>query len=116
MLDKIKDFVIFLPIAGTKVNVNTAPAEVLAAIIDTLSLSEAASLVANRNTAAFLNVGDFTNRLPGKPISTSGIDVSTNFFLVNGKVRMSRAGLEVQALVERNASGKMPTIIQIREY
>ena len=111
MLEKIKDFVIFLPVAGTKVNVNTAPAEVLSAIIDTLSLSDAASLIANRNTASFLNLGDFTNRLPGRSVSLSGIDVSTNYFLVNGKVRMSRAGLEVQALVDHNGQ-----IIEIREY
>ena len=114
-LEKIKDFVIFLPRA-TPVNVNTAPAEVLAAEIGTLSLLDAASLVANRDTASFRDVADFTNRLPGRSISSSGINVSvaTSYFLVDGKVRMSRAGLEVRALIERG--GASTKVIQIREY
>lgn len=114
-LDKLKNFVIFLPIA-TPVNVNTAPAEVLAARIDTLKLPDATSLVANRNTASFRDLADFAQRLPGRFISTSAgeASVTTNYFLVDGKVRMSRAGLEVQALVERN--GPNTKIIWIREY
>ena len=38
----------------------------------------------------------------------------TNYFLVNGKVRMSRAELEMQALIERN--GMTTKLIWIREY
>ena len=114
-LEKLKDFIIFLPRA-TPVNLNTAPAEVLAARIEALTLSDAAVLVANRSTASFLDLADFTNRLPGKSFSLSASDasVTTSYFLVNGKVRMSRAVLEVQALIER--SGSNSKIIQIREY
>ncbi len=117
ILEQIKGFVIFLP-NQTPVNVNTAPAEVLAATIG-FSLSEAAALVASRDTASFRNFGDFTNRLPGRAISFSSTDVSvtTNYFLVNGKVRMSRASLEVQALIDRTSgSTGFPEIIQISEY
>jgi len=115
MLDKLKDFVIFLPRATT-VNVNTAPAEVLAARINEFTLSDAALLVANRNTANFRDLADFNHRLPRKHLSLSAIDasVSTNFFLVNGKVRMNRAELEMQALLERN--GINTKLIRIREY
>jgi len=115
MLDKLKDFVIFLPRA-TPVNVNTAPAEVLAARIDKLSLAGATSLVANRNTASFRDLADFVQRSQGKPFTASASDasVTTNYFLVDGKVRMSRAGLNMQALIERN--GVNTKIIWIREY
>ena len=115
MLDKLKNFVIFLPRA-TPVNVNTAPAEVLAARIGTLTLSDAAALVAIRNTASFRDLADFAQRLPGKPFAAAANDasVATNYFLVDGKVRMSRAGLEVQALIERD--GAKTKIIWIREY
>jgi general secretion pathway protein K len=115
MLDKLKDFVIFLPRA-TPVNVNTAPAEVLAAMIDTLSPADADTLVTSRNTASFRNLADFTSRLPDKPLSASSgkASVTTNFFLVNGKVSMTRAGLEIQALLER--SGTFTKLIWIREY
>lgn len=115
-IDKLKDFVIFLP-GGvvTRVNVNTAPVEVLAARIDTLSLSDAAALVANRKTASFRDQADFTQRLQGTPVGDAAnkISFATNYFLVNGKVRMSRAGLEVQALIERR--GAITKLIWVQE-
>lgn len=115
MLGKLKNFVIFLPRA-TPVNVNTAPAEVLAARIGTLTLSDATSLVAKRNTASFRDLADFAQRLPGKPFAASANEasVATHYFLVDGKVRMNRAGLDVQALIERN--GVNTKIIWIREH
>jgi general secretion pathway protein K len=116
ILDKLKNFVIFLPRA-TPVNVNTAPAEVLAARIKGLSLSDAALLVENRNNiASFNDLAGFAQQLPDKSIlaSSNEVAVSTNYFLVNGKVRMSRAGLEVQALIERNVTDTK--LIWIREH
>ncbi|MCR4298492.1 MAG: type II secretion system minor pseudopilin GspK [Gallionella sp.] len=115
MLDKLKNFVIFLPRA-TPVNVNTAPVEVLAARIDALSLDDAAALVAQRKVASFRDLADFTQRLPGKSFAAppNEASVETHYFLVDGKVRMNRAGLDVQALVERN--GSHTRVIWIREY
>ncbi len=113
-IEKIRDFVILLP-RITPVNVNTAPAEVLAARIDTLSLTDANALVASRKKTSFRDIADLSQRLPGKPfvVSANDLAVATSFFLVNGKVRMSRAGLEVQALVERN--GATTRLVWIRE-
>ena len=101
MLTKIMDFVIFLP-RVSPVNVNTASAEVLSARI-ALKLSDAAALVESRRTASFRDLADFSNRLQGKPFSATGdkVSVTTNYFLVNGKVRISRAMLGMQALIER---------------
>ena len=115
MLGQLKDFVIFLPHA-TPVNVNTASAEVLSARIDGLALASATTLVARRNTASFNDIADFTSRLPRNtlPALPSTVSVMTNYFLVNGKVRMSRAELEMQALIERN--GMTTKLIWIREY
>jgi general secretion pathway protein K len=119
-IEKLREFVIFLPTtAQTVVNVNTAPAEVLAARIDTLSLADANVLVGMRKTASFRDAADFTNRLQGKSLGTAQgkIGFSTNFFLVNGNVRMNRAGLEVQALMRRenNPANPRTTLIWIRE-
>jgi general secretion pathway protein K len=115
MLAKVKNLVIFLPRA-TPINVNTAPAEVLAARIDGLTLADATALVASRNTASFRHIADFTERLPGDSLSVSNLEASvmTNYFLVNGKVRMNRAELDIQALIERN--GASTKLIWIREY
>lgn len=115
MLDELKTLVIFLPHA-TPINVNTAPAEVLAAKINSLTMDDATTLVSSRNTAYFKDFADFKTRLPGKILSASASDVSTtsNYFLVNGKVRMSRAGLNMQALIERTAG--QTKLIWIREF
>jgi general secretion pathway protein K len=115
ILNQLKDYVIFLPRA-TPVNVNTAPAEVLAARVDGLTLADAATLIASRDTASFRFISDFTERLPNHSLSVSNLEasVTTNYFLVNGKIRMSRAGLEVQALFERN--GASTKLVWIREY
>ncbi|MGE5651085.1 MAG: type II secretion system minor pseudopilin GspK [Bacillota bacterium] len=118
-LAAIKDFIVVLP-QSTKINVNTAPAEVLAARIGTLSLSEATALVAARESAWFKDVPDFEQRLQGKTIDAADkqqLTVSTNYFLVNGNVRLNRAGMQMQSLIERSGSGALPTtqIIWIRE-
>ena len=111
ILGVLKDFVIFLPQA-TPVNVNTAPAEVLAARVDGLTLDSAYALVANRSTASFINLADFTLRLQAyMPPSSSSINevaVSTNYFLIDGVVRMKRAELQVQALIKRDGMSTRP--------
>jgi len=114
ILYKLKDLVIFLP-RTTPVNVNTAPAEVLSARIGTLSPADAATLVKSRETARFRDLADFANRLQGYPFTaTPGkVSVMTNYFLVNGKVRMTHAELDMQALIERN--GSATKLISIRE-
>jgi general secretion pathway protein K len=112
MLARIRDYVIFLPRA-TLVNVNTAPAEVLSAI-STLSISDATALVASRNTASFRNPGDFMMLMHENHLIVAAVAVSTDYFLVNGKVRMSRAESEIQSLLERN--GASAKLIWIRDY
>lgn len=117
MLDKLKDYVVAIPKSGgTQINVNTAPAEVLAARIDTLSLSDATAIVASRQSAWFRDVADFTQRLQGKGLGSGNnrITVSTEYFLVNGNVRLNRAGMQMQALIER--AGNNPRVLWIREY
>ncbi|MDP4030393.1 MAG: type II secretion system minor pseudopilin GspK [Gallionella sp.] len=115
MIDKLKNFVIFLPRA-TPLNVNTAPAEVLAARFEALSLDEATALVTMRKTASFRDLADFTHRLPDKSFAAAAnqASVETHYFLVDGKVRMNRAALDMQALIERN--GANTKVIWIREY
>ncbi|MEN3291340.1 MAG: ral secretion pathway protein [Burkholderiales bacterium] len=116
MLAKLKDFLVVLP-GPTTVNVNTAPAEVLAARIDTLSLSEAAVLVSTREKNWFRDVSEVSQRL-GRPVPQSQIGFKTNYFLVNGNVRLNRAALEMQALIKRSDAGPNPTteVVWIREH
>jgi len=103
ILAKLKDYVIVLP-TPTPVNVNTAPAEVISAIVPNLSMAEATNIIARRT---FYNtVADFTSHVSGgaTTLNANAADVKTNYFLVNGKVRLSRAALDVQSLIQRNGT------------
>jgi general secretion pathway protein K len=116
--NKLKDFVVILP-EQTLVNVNTAPPEVLAARLD-LTVSEAATLVASREHAYFRDPADFSLRLLGKqpnPADMAMIAAATNYFIVNGQVRLDRASLEIRALVKREGIGRNVSskVLWIRE-
>ena len=115
MLSILKDFVVVLPVA-TPVNVNTAPAEVLAARIELLSLADATAIVASRQQAYFRDTSDFIQRFPGKSLSAAmtNLSVSTNYFLVNGRVRLDRTTLDVVSLIDR--TGGNPKVVWTREY
>lgn len=121
-VEKLRDYVVFIPVDDAskpvKINVNTAPAEVLAARIATLALSEATSIVAKRQNAAFTNVQSFVTAL-GKgtsDVSSSTLAVSTDYFLVNGNVRLNRAGMEMQALIYRGGqNARKPKVLWIRQ-
>jgi general secretion pathway protein K len=120
ILDKLQKFVIVLPSDGatntTLINVNTALAEVLAARIDTLTLSDANALVASRKQAYFRSREEFVARLNGKvpsPDERDHLDVKTNYFIVNGHVRLNRAGLSVRALIRRDQNAAR--VVWVRE-
>ncbi|HVK95285.1 MAG TPA: type II secretion system minor pseudopilin GspK [Noviherbaspirillum sp.] len=120
IVEKLKDFVVVLPGTNKKaVNANTAPAEVLAARIDTLSLPEAQALVAERENAWFKDAGDLQNRMQGRELGSGDgmVAFGSDYFLVNGHVRLNRAGMDMQALVDRsNANSNLIKIVWVREY
>jgi general secretion pathway protein K len=62
MIVRLAPFVTVLPVA-TPVNVNTAPAEVLVAVIPGLSLTAAQTVVAERTKAYFRDTGDLQTLL-----------------------------------------------------
>ena len=103
---KLRPYVIVLP-TRTQINANTASAEVLAAVIPSLSLDRARALVQARDRAYFRNIGDVTNQLrglaPGADTSNISnlLDVQTHYFLVYGMARHERAQLGQVALVSR---------------
>lgn len=101
--EKLAPYVFMLD-RPTKVNVNTASAEVLAARIDKLSLAAARALVAERERLGYFNsVGDFRNRLRTLDgnLDDRQLDVQSGYFLVRGQVKLDRAVTRLEALVQR---------------
>jgi general secretion pathway protein K len=114
VLRSLRNYIIFLP-RVTAVNANTASAEVLSAKLAPLSVSDANALIASRRNSSFRDLNDLTARLPGTQVAVDGnqVNVSTRFFLVNGRVTIRQAALQVQGLVERN--GANTQLIWVRE-
>ncbi|MFZ6872771.1 type II secretion system minor pseudopilin GspK [Undibacterium sp. Di27W] len=120
MIERLKGFVTVLP-RKTAINVNTTFAEVLAARVNGLSMGDAAAMIASRDRAYFRTVEEFTSRFEDKlkTVAAKDVAVSTNFFIINGKVKMNRSALDVSALIERAdnvASTTMTTtVLWVRE-
>ena len=103
---RLQPYVAILPVP-TPVNLNTAPPEVLAACFPDLPLDGARALARSRQQAWFNQVADASARLPGTSGTTppGNVSVGSNWFEVEGRVRVGRADLEIVALIEREQNG-----------
>jgi len=97
---------------GTPVNVNTAPAEVLAVIVDKLGADGAAALVARRAREPYGTIAEFRSRLPkGATLSDErALAVKSTYFYVTVEARQGATVARARALLHRGGS-EWPTII-----
>ncbi len=99
-LARIAPFVTLLPVR-TPVNLNTAPREVLAAVLD-LDLASAERLVQARQANPFRDVPAVAALLPGgAPLEERRVSTTTKYFEVRGRLRLQDRAVEERALVER---------------
>jgi general secretion pathway protein K len=101
---RLEPWVVILPGADTKVNVNTAPAEVIAAAVDGMSLGAAQRLVQERSRTAIKNLAEAPARtyFPADPATKlDGVGVASRFFVIQGRLRLGERVLEERSLVER---------------
>ena len=105
VMAKLRPFLIVLPYGpeATKLNVNTVPAELLSAIVPGMSLSQANSLVARRKTAAWRTPADFASQAGGNQQLAETWDVKSRWFIVQSRIRLDRAALNAESLIERTA-------------
>ncbi|MCK0511163.1 type II secretion system minor pseudopilin GspK [Aromatoleum buckelii] len=109
LVDRLTPFVTALP-APTRINVNTAPAEVLAAVVADLELNDARILVAERERAWFRDLADFSARLPaGAQAPGTGLDVRSRHFAVIGRSGFGSAVVRMEVLLDRRET--WPTIL-----
>jgi general secretion pathway protein K len=115
-IGKLREVAVVLPDAGTTVNVNTAPAEVIAALVNNFSVSQANALVARRKQADYRTTADFTAQLFG--VSSNDyppqnmFDVKSEWFLVRSRVRLDRASLDAESLVNRQLTAPNMTVVK----
>lgn len=114
---RLVPFVTVLPTV-TPVNVNTASAEVIAALVPALSVSNGQALVARRDQIFFVSVSDFTNVAqamlpPSMQIDNSDIDVKTSYFILHGQIRRGRAQLHRTALIYRDTLTHATRVVSV---
>ncbi|RQS63456.1 general secretion pathway protein GspK [Burkholderia sp. Bp8963] len=120
MVERLRPFVTVLP-TTTPVNMNTAPAEVIAALMPGMSVASAQALVSRRETVFFRNIGDVTLALrgagapPNVTLDTSQIDVNSSYFIVHGRIQHDRAEVDRTSLVYRDPTTHSTRVVRIRD-
>lgn len=121
MVARLRPFVTVLP-TQRPVNMNTAPAEVIAAMVPGMSLSSAQTLVSRRQSAFFRNTSDVQLALqgagalpPGLDISQIPMDVTTSYFLVHGRVQYERAEVDRTTLIYRDPLTHTTRVVRVSD-
>lgn len=108
---RLRPFVAALP-RVTAVNANTASPEVLAAVVEGLSLDDARTVVEQRERNYFRSFSDFFNQLPpGHIVPTESISISSDYFIATMTVTISGAQASGSALFARMDASRWPVII-----
>lgn len=110
MYQALIDHVSTLP-RQTDINVNTATANVLVALVDGLSLTEAEQIISEREDEPFETVDSFAKhgQVKDRLKSNDGINISSDFFMIRGQVQYGKSRVQHHALVERR-DGKVKVI------
>lgn len=101
----LRPYVMVLPgSVTTLVNLNTAPAEVIYACVETFALADAHRLVTARSTAPLANLADAL-KAAGKADAVFNTDlhsVTTRFFEVSGALQVGATTVQEISLVQRD--------------
>ena len=102
-LARLRPYITLLP-ERTPVNLNTAPAEVIHAVIGGVDIVQARRIVLERTLSHFRSLGDAARLLPGDTQSLDGSRhaIASRYFEIRGRLRYGNATVEDRALVQRN--------------
>lgn len=97
----LEPFATVLP-RSTLVNINTAPAEVIAAVVPSLDVPSARRFVARRERTFYRTLEQAAVELDSQPVLNPGLlGVGSAFFVVTGVIRYDRVESQTDTLLER---------------
>lgn len=100
--EKLQNYLTILPKA-TPLNLNTASAEAIYAMMPTMELSDARELVAKRAFAPFKQLEQISSLLAGNPtLAVDRFSVSSQFFEVQGRLRLGDWITQEFSLLQRD--------------
>jgi general secretion pathway protein K len=103
-LRRLEPWVTLLPGIDTRVNVNTAAAEVIAAAVEGMTLGSAQRLLQERQRTPIRDPSAQPSRafFPADPSTNlDGVGGTSRYFIVQGRLRLGDRVLEERSLVER---------------
>lgn len=101
----LQPYVTVLP-SRSAVNLNTASAEVIYAVLDGIRAGDAHRLIAEREHSPFRTIGDARKLIVGSDLilgeGQAGIGVASRFFEVRARLRLDNLVVEQRAVVQRD--------------
>ena len=115
-IERLRPFVTALP-GYSNINVNTAPREVLMALLPDLNETDISSVLANRKSAHFKTKLDFRERLPQAvpALSDDAFDVASRYFSAVVIARAHQVQTAYETLLVRPLTPGWPAIVWQRE-
>ena len=108
VMQALQPHVTVLPDETSRVNLNTATPEVIAAMIPEAQLSAVKSFVAQRERLPLTTLSAARERMgidTTVALNPQLLSVNTRFFLVNGMIRYDRVESQTETLIRRDSSG-----------
>jgi general secretion pathway protein K len=112
---RLESWIVLLPSPDATVNVLTAPAEVIAATVDGMSIGAAQRLVRERGSidTRGISIDRLRGYFPADPgVNPTGVGVASRYFIVQGRLRLGERVLEERSLVERR---QLDIVVLLRE-
>lgn len=105
VVNRLRSVAVALPEA-TPVNINTAPPEVLVALIQNLTIDQAKALVARRLVAPIAKLEDIRGQLPptANVPPENRLSVWSRYFLASGRAKYGQAVSRMQVLLDRKSN------------
>ncbi|OOZ39178.1 hypothetical protein BOW53_12765 [Solemya pervernicosa gill symbiont] len=114
----LRPYITALP-QPSKININTAPDEILLTLADDLERSDIDSLIETRDENAFATTAQFLQdkAFAGREIDGNGLGVTTDYFMIHSQSEIGRSRLLHHTLVQRPTNGSVAILMRSRgEY
>jgi general secretion pathway protein K len=112
--ERLKPYVAALP-DKTTINVNTAPAVVLACLGEDIDLELAAAIVEKRKEEPFEKVEDFTKLVEKTTVGTQDLSVTSQYFMLHNNTQIGRSRARLDSLIYRGGKTAPIRVLQRSE-
>ncbi len=109
MYRTLQPYIAALPV-GTTININTASAPILESLSDSVSSSNAESLVEQRDESPFEDVEEFKDLVAEEYIDS--LDVGSGFFRVTTVIQVGTTQFTMYSLLERSLAGQSTPVLR----